>query len=46
MKKYKWEPIKGDLEVKSEAYPMVLVQIPMHNEKEVFFLNFFLLIYI
>ncbi|KAG5530491.1 hypothetical protein RHGRI_025442 [Rhododendron griersonianum] len=23
VKKYKWEPIKGDLEVKSEAYPMV-----------------------
>ncbi|KAE9450442.1 hypothetical protein C3L33_17656, partial [Rhododendron williamsianum] len=22
VKKYKWEPIKGDLEVKSEAYPM------------------------
>ncbi|XP_019709887.3 probable glucomannan 4-beta-mannosyltransferase 3 isoform X2 [Elaeis guineensis] len=33
-KRYKWEPIKGDLESGNLAYPMVLVQIPMYNEKE------------
>lgn len=32
---YKWEPIKDDLEEGNLAYPMVLVQIPMCNEKEV-----------
>ena len=34
-KTYKWEPIKDDLELAHFAYPMVLVQIPMYNEKEV-----------
>lgn len=34
-KKYKWEPMKEDLEMGNSAYPMVLVQIPMYNEKEV-----------
>lgn len=34
-KRYKWEPIKADVETGSLAYPMVLVQIPMYNEKEV-----------
>lgn len=34
-KVYKWEPISDDLELGSSAYPMVLVQIPMFNEKEV-----------
>ncbi|RRT36000.1 hypothetical protein B296_00033543 [Ensete ventricosum] len=34
-KRYKWEPIRDDLELGSAAYPMVLVQIPMYNEKEV-----------
>lgn len=35
-KKYKWEPMKkDDLEIGDLAYPMVLVQIPMYNEKEV-----------
>jgi beta-mannan synthase len=34
-RRYKWEPINGDLEQGSSAYPMVLVQIPMYNEKEV-----------
>lgn len=39
-KRYKWEPIKDDLELGNSVYPMVLVQIPMYNEKEVlFFLN-------
>lgn len=36
-KRYKWEPIKDDVELGSSAYPMVLVQIPMFNEKEVAF---------
>lgn len=34
-KKFKWEAMKEDLELGSLAYPMVLVQIPMYNEKEV-----------
>lgn len=36
-KRYKWEPLKDDLELGNSAYPMVLVQIPMYNEKEVCF---------
>lgn len=41
-KRYKWEAIKPDLESGSLAFPMVLVQIPMFNEKEVslFFVHF------
>ena len=41
-KRYKWESIKEDLEMGNSAYPMVLVQIPMYNEKEVcvFILSF------
>ncbi|THU45724.1 hypothetical protein C4D60_Mb02t21010 [Musa balbisiana] len=38
-KRYKWEPIRDDLELGSAAYPMVLVQIPMFNEKEVYQLS-------
>lgn len=34
-KRYKWEPIKDDIELGNSTYPMVLVQIPMYNEKEV-----------
>ena len=34
-KKYKWEAMKDDVELGNSAYPMVLVQIPMYNEKEV-----------
>lgn len=34
-KSYKWEPMKDDIELGNSAYPMVLVQIPMYNEKEV-----------
>ncbi|CAM8889105.1 unnamed protein product [Rhodiola kirilowii] len=39
--RYKWEAIRdGDLEAGSLGYhPMVLVQIPMHNEKEVYQLS-------
>lgn len=40
--KYKWEPIREDLEFGNSAYPMVLVQIPMYNEKEVPIASFFL----
>lgn len=38
-KRYKWEPMKDDLEYGNSAYPMVLVQIPMYNEKEVYQLS-------
>lgn len=34
-KRYKWEPFRDDVELGHSAYPMVLVQIPMYNEKEV-----------
>uniref|UniRef100_A0A1D1XQ60 glucomannan 4-beta-mannosyltransferase n=1 Tax=Anthurium amnicola TaxID=1678845 RepID=A0A1D1XQ60_9ARAE len=38
-RRYKWEPLRPDLEEGSLAYPMVLVQIPMYNEKEVYKLS-------
>jgi beta-mannan synthase len=38
-KSYKCEPIRDDLELGHLAYPMVLVQIPMYNEKEVYQLS-------
>ncbi|KAJ6830991.1 putative mannan synthase 4 [Iris pallida] len=41
-RRYRWREIGGgggDLEVGSEAYAMVLVQIPMFNEKEVYKLS-------
>nr|XP_009793132.1 PREDICTED: glucomannan 4-beta-mannosyltransferase 9-like isoform X3 [Nicotiana sylvestris] len=39
-KKYKWESMKkDDLELGNSSYPMVLVQIPMYNEKEVYQLS-------
>ncbi|KAA8516662.1 hypothetical protein F0562_016832 [Nyssa sinensis] len=38
-KRYKLEPIKDDVELGNSAYPMVLVQIPMYNEKEVYQLS-------
>lgn len=34
-KRYKWEPMKDDIELGNSSYPMVLVQIPMFNEREV-----------
>lgn len=40
-KKYKWEPLKDDVELANSSYPMVLVQIPMYNEKEVCILFIF-----
>lgn len=42
-KRYKWEALKDDVELGNSNYPMVLVQIPMYNEKEV---TFFLLLII
>ncbi|KAM7531641.1 hypothetical protein LguiB_035051 [Lonicera macranthoides] len=38
-RRYKWEPIKDDVELGNSAYPLVLVQIPMYNEKEVYQLS-------
>ncbi|KFK44470.1 hypothetical protein AALP_AA1G260600 [Arabis alpina] len=32
---YKCEPMQEDIELGHESYPMVLIQIPMYNEKEV-----------
>ncbi|CAA2966180.1 Hypothetical predicted protein [Olea europaea subsp. europaea] len=32
--RYKWEPLQEDVEIGDSAFPMVLVQIPMYNEKE------------
>lgn len=32
---YKFQPIRDDLEFGNSSYPMVLVQIPMYNEREV-----------
>ncbi|KAK1412462.1 hypothetical protein QVD17_33736 [Tagetes erecta] len=33
---YKWEPFKEDFELGSSVYPLVLVQVPMFNEREVY----------
>ncbi|PWA71889.1 nucleotide-diphospho-sugar transferase [Artemisia annua] len=38
-KRYKWESFKDDIELGNSAYPLVLVQIPMFNEKEVYQLS-------
>ncbi|XP_050243407.1 glucomannan 4-beta-mannosyltransferase 9 [Quercus robur] len=38
-KRYKWEAIKDDVELGNSAHPMVLVQIPMYNEREVYQLS-------
>ncbi|KAM0936777.1 putative glucomannan 4-beta-mannosyltransferase [Dioscorea sansibarensis] len=37
--RYKWEALKEDPEIGTSVYPMVLVQIPMFNEKEVYKLS-------
>lgn len=34
-KRYNWEPMNDDLEMGSSHFPLVLIQIPMYNEKEV-----------
>ena len=50
-KRYNWEPMKEDLEAGSSTFPLVLIQIPMFNEKEVSlitfldFCNYFMLCY-
>ncbi|KAG7602432.1 putative glucomannan 4-beta-mannosyltransferase [Arabidopsis thaliana] len=36
---YKWEAMQEDLELGNQNFPMVLVQIPMYNEREVFQLS-------
>ncbi|XP_038883216.1 glucomannan 4-beta-mannosyltransferase 9-like isoform X1 [Benincasa hispida] len=38
-KRYKWEPMEDDIELGNSVYPMVLIQIPMYNEKEVYQLS-------
>ncbi|ONK73851.1 uncharacterized protein A4U43_C03F230 [Asparagus officinalis] len=38
-KRYRWEPIRPDVELGTLAYPKVLIQIPMFNEKEVYKLS-------
>ncbi|KAF3613134.1 Glucomannan 4-beta-mannosyltransferase 2 [Capsicum annuum] len=38
-KRYKWESLKDDVEHGNSSYPMVLVQIPMYNEREVYQLS-------
>ncbi|KAF9680173.1 hypothetical protein SADUNF_Sadunf06G0093700 [Salix dunnii] len=38
-RRYRWEAIKDDVEVGNSTYPMVLVQIPMYNEREVYQLS-------
>lgn len=35
-KRYKWETFKDDVELGNSNYPMVLVQVPMYNEREVY----------
>lgn len=44
-KRYKWEAIVEDLELGSAVYPMVLVQIPMYNEREVISSHYFCCIF-
>uniref|UniRef100_A0A1J3F0R3 glucomannan 4-beta-mannosyltransferase n=1 Tax=Noccaea caerulescens TaxID=107243 RepID=A0A1J3F0R3_NOCCA len=36
---YKWEAMQEDVELGDQNHPMVLVQIPMYNEREVFQLS-------
>ncbi|KAL3685302.1 hypothetical protein R1sor_003324 [Riccia sorocarpa] len=36
---YKFEPMRDDVELGNSHYPMVLVQVPMYNEREVFQLS-------
>ncbi|ESR43557.1 hypothetical protein CICLE_v10011455mg [Citrus x clementina] len=37
--RYKFQPMKEDVELGNSSYPMVLVQIPMFNEREVYQLS-------
>ncbi|KAL4578754.1 hypothetical protein LXL04_014885 [Taraxacum kok-saghyz] len=38
-KRYKWEEFKDDVELGNSVYPLVLIQIPMFNEKKVYQLS-------
>ncbi|KAJ0976309.1 hypothetical protein J5N97_018274 [Dioscorea zingiberensis] len=38
-KRYKWEPMQDDVELGTSSFPMVLIQIPMFNEREVYKLS-------
>ncbi|XP_076957622.1 glucomannan 4-beta-mannosyltransferase 2-like [Bidens hawaiensis] len=38
-KLYKWEPFEDDVELGTSHYPLVLVQVPMFNEREVYQLS-------
>ncbi|KAL7612612.1 hypothetical protein Lser_V15G05402 [Lactuca serriola] len=38
-KRYKWESFKDDIELGNSVYPLVLVQLPMFNEREVYQLS-------
>ncbi len=40
-KRYKYETIQEDVEMGSSNFPVVLIQIPMYNERDVQFLCFF-----
>ncbi|XP_076938016.1 glucomannan 4-beta-mannosyltransferase 9-like [Bidens hawaiensis] len=37
--RYKWEPFEDDAELGNSVYPLVLVQVPMFNEREVYQLS-------
>ncbi|MFS8011695.1 putative glucomannan 4-beta-mannosyltransferase [Helianthus anomalus] len=37
--RYKWEQFEDDVELGSSVYPLVLVQVPMFNEREVYQLS-------
>lgn len=45
-KRYKYETIQDDVELGSSNFPVVLIQIPMFNEKEVRFCLLFIIIII
>ncbi|CAG7906075.1 unnamed protein product [Brassica rapa] len=38
-KVYKWEEMQKDMELGHQNYPVILIQIPMYNEREVFELS-------
>ncbi|CAH1432064.1 unnamed protein product [Lactuca virosa] len=38
-KRNKWESFKDDVELGNSVYPLVLVQVPMFNEREVYQLS-------
>ncbi|KAJ0704507.1 putative glucomannan 4-beta-mannosyltransferase [Helianthus annuus] len=38
-KRYKFEPFEDDVELGNSVYPLVLVQVPMFNEREVYQLS-------